>query len=98
MWGESPQLSLFHGVPHALVTLRRDKLESDTAKHYTNRAPEKPLLPSCSVYLQGNGRKWGTLINQFSTLKKGHEYKRDILWDGCLKEFKHQCWSLLVIL
>lgn len=38
-------------------------------------------------------------INQleFSSLKNGHEYKRDILWDGYLKLFKNQFCYLIVM-
>lgn len=58
---------------------------------------ENPCPKLLSVFT----RKWEEVGNtnqpECFGLKNGHEDKRGLLWDTCIKDFKHQCWYLLVV-
>lgn len=94
-----------HTVPYGLIIPWRGKLGSGTAEHSINSAPGKhththtQTLPQAALCIH---REMGGVENanqpELFGWRNSHEYNRDILWDNCLKEFKYQCWYLLVVL
>lgn len=91
---QPPTVSLCRGevsLGQALLNILEMVLQENIHTH-------THTLPQAALCIH---RKMGGVENsnqpEFFSWRNSHEYNRDILWDSCPKEFKCQCWYLLVV-